>query len=193
MIDAAINHIAGQLNQFLVRSFDLNEDVVVVSNVLEQDGNVAPHINNKLVVFLANIEKDTSPQRLPFQPPAQFVGADRAIVSTPPLYLNLYLMVAAAFSGSNYPEALKFISNAIGFFQRQPVFDHTNTPELDDRINKLVMEMENLNIHDMSNLWGVISGKYLPSVLYKMRMVAIDAGDVRSQVPVMKAPQSFVK
>ena len=190
MIDAAINHIAGQLNQFLIRSFDLHEDIVVVSNVLEQDGNVAAHINNKLVVFLANIEKDTSPLR---QPVAQGAGVDRAVISSPPIYLNLYVMVAAAFSGSNYPEALKFISNAIGFFQRQPMFDHQNTPELDERINKLVMDMENMSLHDMSNLWGVISGKYLPSVLYKVRMVAFDAGDVRSQVPVMKQPESSVK
>ena len=190
MIDAAIQHIAGQLNQYLIRTFDLHEDIVAVSNLLEQDGSVSVHVNNMLVVFLANIEKDTSPLR---QPPSQSVGEDRAVISYPPIYLNLYVMVAAAFSGSHYPEALKFISNAIGFFQRQPVFDHQNTPDLDDRISKLVMDMENLSIHDMSNLWGVVSGKYLPSVLYKVRMVAIDSGDVASQVTIMKTPQSSVE
>ena len=51
MIDAAISHIAGQLNQYLKRSFDLNEDIVVVSNILEQDGSVASNVANKLVMF----------------------------------------------------------------------------------------------------------------------------------------------
>ena len=41
MIDAAITHIAGELNQYLKRSFDLTEDLVVISNILEQDGSVA--------------------------------------------------------------------------------------------------------------------------------------------------------
>ena len=54
MIYAAVSHIASQLNQFLRRSFDLTEDMVVLSNILEQDGTVAPDVNNKLVVFVVN-------------------------------------------------------------------------------------------------------------------------------------------
>ena len=40
MIYAAVSHISSQLNQFLKRSFDLVEDVVVMSNILEQDGTL---------------------------------------------------------------------------------------------------------------------------------------------------------
>ncbi|MCH8292601.1 DUF4255 domain-containing protein, partial [Candidatus Poribacteria bacterium] len=127
MIDSAISHIASQLNQFLKRSFDLNEDIVVISNILEQDGNLASHIDNKLVVFLVNIEKDTVPHR---QPNGNTVGGNRSMISYPPVYLNFYLMFAAHFSGNNYLEALKFISNTISFFQRRPLFDHQNTPDL---------------------------------------------------------------
>jgi hypothetical protein len=57
MIDTAINHIASNENQYLMRAFDLHEDVVVVSNILEQDGAVATHVDNKIVVSLVNIEK----------------------------------------------------------------------------------------------------------------------------------------
>ena len=57
MIDTAISHIAGELNLFLKRSFELDEDVVVVSNILEQDGSVASHVNNKIVVSLVNLRK----------------------------------------------------------------------------------------------------------------------------------------
>ncbi len=183
MIDSAISHIVGQLNQYLRRSSDLTEDIAVISNILEQDGNLASNIDNKLVVFLVNIEKDTVPNR---QPNGSMVGKDRSVISYPPVHLNLYLMFAGNFGGNNYLESLKFISNTISFFQRNPVFDHQNTPDLDGRIDKLVMDIENLDIRDLSNLWGILSGKYLPSVLYKVRMATFDSGDVRGQVPTLK-------
>ena len=180
MIDSAISHIAYQLNQFLRRSFDLTEDIVVISNILEQDGNVASHVDNKIVISLINIEKDTFSHR---QPNGSSPGVDRSLIGYTPVYLNLYLMFAGNFSGNNYLESLKFISNTISFFQRRPVFDHQNTPDLDPRIDKLVLDIANLDIRDLSNLWSVLSSKYLPSILYKVRMVAFDSEDVMTQVP----------
>jgi hypothetical protein len=187
MIHAAVSHIASQLNQFLKRSFDLNEDVVVLSNIMEQDGTLAPNINNKLVVFLVNVEKETASSR-----PGNLGGFERSASSYPPVFLNLYVMVAGNFGCSNYAEALKFLSNTVSFFQRQPVFDHQVTPELDKRINKLALDIENLNIQDLSSLWGILSGKYQPSILYKVRMVAFDSGDVLSQLSPIKGYQGSV-
>lgn len=185
MIHAAVSHIANQLNQFLKRSFDLNEDVVVMSNILEQDGTLAPNISNKLVVFLVNVERETTSA-------LQAKSSDFAQSAStyPPVFLNLYVMIAGHFGASNYAEALKFLSNTVSFFQRQPVFDHQLTPDLDKRIDKLALDIENLNIQDLSSLWGVLSGKYLPSILYKVRMVSFDAGDIRSQLSPIKGVES---
>ncbi|ALP53859.1 hypothetical protein Tel_12335 [Candidatus Tenderia electrophaga] len=185
MIDTAISHIASELNQHLKRSFDLSEDVVVVSNLLEQDGSVAPHANNKIVVSLVNIEKDS----VPFQQQNFASGGGRSIVASPPLYFNLYLMFASYFSGSNYQEGLKFISKTISYFQGQGVFDQHNSPGLDTKINKLILDIENLDMQNLSSLWGMLSGKYLPSVLYKVRMVTYDSGAVKKQAPALTRPQ----
>lgn len=190
MIDAAINHIATSINQQLMRTFGLNEDVVVVSNILEQDGSVAAHVNNKIVVSLVNIEKENVPLNNPGH--AQ-TTAMRRTVSNPPIHVNLYLMIASYFSGGNYQEGLKFISNTIHYLQGQSVFDQQNSPELDRNINKLVMDIHNLDITDLSNLWGVLSGKYLPSVLYKVRMVTVDAGAVKDQTPVISKPDAAMR
>jgi hypothetical protein len=183
MIYASLTHLANHLNQFLRYSFNLSEDIVAVSNLLSQDGTVAPHINNKVVVSLVNVEKDSVAHR---------AGGDarlmRSAIYSPPVYLNLYVIVAANFSGPNYPEALKFISSSISFFQRLPVFDHQTTPDLDSRIEKLMLDIENLKTHELSNLWTVLSGRYLPSVLYKVRMVAFDSGDIIRHVPNIAAP-----
>lgn len=186
MIHTAVSHVANQLNQYLRRTFDLNEDIVATSNIVEQDGTVVSHINNKVVICLINVEKDTVPFR---QRQNGNSSGERTITGPPPLYFNLYLMVIGHFSSNNYSEALKFLSNSISFFQRCPVFDHNNTPDLDKRIDRLVLDIENLNIQDLSNVWGTLGGKYLPSVLYKVRMVAFDAGDIRSQTPTVQEPQ----
>ena len=189
MIYAAVSHLANQLNQFLKRTFELGEDVVVLSNILEQDGSLAPNINNKLVVFLVNVEQDTTSSARPHGA----ASATPSVSTYPPISLNLYVMVAANFNSGNYSEALKFLSNAIGFFQRQPFFDHQSTPDLDKRISKLALSIENLNFQDLSSLWGALSGKYMPSILYKVRMVSFDSGDIRSQLSPIKGFQPSVK
>jgi len=189
MIDSAINHISAELNQHLMRSFRLDEDVVTVSNIVEQDGTVAAHVNNKLVVSLVNIEKDTVPFS---QKNTTNVGVGRTVITSPPIYFNLYLMFASYFGGKNYQEGLKFIANTISFFQSQNVFDQQNSPNLDSGIEKLIMDIENLNINDLSNLWGILSGKYLPSVLYKVRMVTYDSSAVIKQTPTLMKPQTII-
>jgi hypothetical protein len=189
MIAAAVTGIASQLNQSLRRTFKVAEDLVVVSNLTEPDGNMVSQVSNKLALFLVNIEKDGMPYRA--SPPAG-VGIGRAGISHAPVHLNLLVLFAATFSGTNYGESLKFISHTIGFFQSRPVFDHQNTPELDSRIDKLVLDIENLSIADLSNLWGILSGKYMPSVMYRVRVVTIDSGQLVGQVPYVAQPQAGV-
>ncbi|MBP1202721.1 hypothetical protein JOD97_000735 [Duganella sp. 1411] len=188
MISAAINHIALHLNQYLRQAHQLGDDIVVVSNLLSQDGALARDTANKVIVCLVNIEKDTLPQQAP--PAAS--GNGRVGVYGRPLFLNLEIVVAANFGDKNYSEALAFISSAIGFFHHTPVFDHQLTPDLDDRIEKLLLDMENLTHHELSNLWTMLSGRYLPSVLYKMRMISYGDGALIGQAPVVSRPHTSV-
>jgi len=186
MIAEAVTAVAAQLNQSLRRTFSLGEDLLVVSNLTEPDGSVVPLVNNKLVLFLVNVEREA----LAYQPSALSHGAARRMgLSQAPMHLNLMLMFAATFSGSNYPEALKFISHTVAFFQTRPSFDHSNCPDLDGGIERLSLEMEPLSLSDLSNLWGILRGTYLPSVLYRMRMVAIDAGQLSGQAPYVAQPE----
>lgn len=190
MIQAALSHLANQLNAYLKRTNNLAEDVVVISSLVEADGSVGNHANNKLVLLLTNIEKDTMPQR------AGSLGRGfdgRSLVGGQPLYLNLYVMLAANYAGANYAEALKFISKAIGFFQLQPVFDRQSSPDLDPRIERLVLDIENLNIQDLSNLWGLLGGKYMPSVYYRVRMICVSGDSVMAQLPLASKPDSSVR
>ena len=190
MIQAAINHLATQLNAHLKRTNNLTEDIVVVSSLIEADGSAAAHTNNKLILVLTNIEKDTVPQRNGSQ--SSTMGG-RALAASQPLYLNLYVMLAANFSGNNYAEALKFISKAISFFQVHSIFDRHTSSDMDSRIDRLILDIENLNIQDLSNIWGLLGGKYLPSAYYRVRMISLTPDNVVAQLPLSSRPETDVR
>ncbi|MDY6981859.1 MAG: DUF4255 domain-containing protein [Pseudomonadota bacterium] len=182
--------MATQLNAYLKRTNNLTEDIVVVSSLVEADGSPTPQANNKLLLLLTNIEKDTTPKRAGSRG-VSFDG--RALQSTQPLYLNLYVMLAANFAGANYAEALKFISRAIGFFQVHSTFDRQGSPDMDRRIERLVLDIENLSIQDLSNLWGLLGGKYLPSVYYRVRMISVTPDSITGQIPIATRPAPSVQ
>ena len=186
--DVTIDFTSGQLNDALRRAFPSgSEHRVVMCNLHGQDGSVAIEAVEKVVVFLVNVERESVPGS---GPPGGSLS--RSTVRPEPVHLNLMIMVAANYGGKNYDQALKYLSSAVSFFQGRPVFNHQNTPDLDPRIDKLTMEIENLSIADLSNLWGVLSGKYLPSVLYRMRLLSIDTGQVSAQVPRIAQPEARV-
>ncbi|HEY0921266.1 DUF4255 domain-containing protein [Rheinheimera pacifica] len=189
MIAKTLSQLAAQLNRFLRHSFTLEEDIVLVSNLNEADGTVLTQVNNKLALFLVGVEKEAASR---VKTTLLDTGYVRSANSAPPLHLNLYVMLAANFNGTNYSDALTLLSASISFFQRNPLFTHQNLPDLDPAIERLALDMENLNIQDASNLWGMLSGKYLPSVLYKVRMISFDGADIYSQSSLLRKPATDI-
>ncbi|MBN2527981.1 MAG: DUF4255 domain-containing protein [Deltaproteobacteria bacterium] len=185
MINTAIQTITESLNDYLKAEFNLNEEIVVLSNLLEQDGSVTPNLENRIAVFVINVEKDTS--RGPTQS-IQRRDARNVQYGFDPVCINIYLVFAFNFNGRNYEESLKFLSQTIGFFQRHPVWDHHNTPGIDPRVSRLCMDIVNLDIKDLSNLWGVISSKYIPSVIYKIRTFIFESSAIRKKSTAMRDP-----
>lgn len=190
MIDAALGLMAGQLNEHLRRCFQLSEDLAVLSNLLEQNGTLVPLVSNKLVLFLAGVERDTVAHRAP--------GANlglhaQQLTTGAPVYLNLLVMCAANFSGGNYPEALKFLSSAIAFFQSHQVLDQHSAPARAVGLDRLVLSIENLSSSEMHSLWGIHSGRYLPSVLYRVRMIGIDGQQVTGRDTLVHGADAGVR
>lgn len=180
MLDFTIKELANQLNQYLMRNLSLSENIVEVSNIVAPDGSVAANIDNKVILSLCSIERDTATLRAPD-------SAHRSVTLSPPLFLNLYVMVAANFTGKHYADGLRLLSLSIAFFHNKAVFDRSNTPELDPAIDKLVLDIKNLTPHEMSNVWGLLGGRYLPSVLYRIRVVA-PATDLIGRTPLVVDP-----
>ena len=182
LFSLAVSHIANYLNQFLKRQFDLDEDIVVVSNLVNIDGTSPIIIQNKIVISIINVEKDHG-----FKNQRNVVPGNESVgVKSPPLYINFNIIVSANFS--KYSEGLKLLSATSQYFQIQPIFDHQNSPDLDENIHKLILEFENLNLQDLSSLWSIIGGKYLPSVIYKLRTVILNTDNVTGRVELADKP-----
>lgn len=189
VIDRVLGHLATHLNGCYRRHFRVAEDVAVVSNLQEVGGAPVVLSANKVVLFLSGIERDTLAHRATGAAVATGQGIAQA---TPPVYLNLLVMCAANFSGSHYPEALKFLSTAIVFFQANAVFDHQNTPDMDERLERLALNMENLSSQEMHSLWSIHGGRYLPSALFRVRMITLDAGGLRGRDPAVSQADTGV-
>jgi len=177
MIYEALSCLTDEINEYFRIKLKINEEKIVLSSLVNQDGTIAIQGENKIVVTLVNIEKETAtstPQKgiLPF-------------TSAPPLNLNAYVLFSCYFSGNNYPEALRFLSFIIGYFQQKNVFTHSNTPLLSPKIDKLIFEMTDVNPDTLSNMWSTLGAKYMPSVLYKMRTLCFDDSIIREFRPAI--------
>lgn len=158
----------------------MNEEKLVLSGIVNQDGTIAVQGENKILLSLLNIEKETTGMS------NAGTGNLRTLSNVAPaMNINIYVLFSAFFSSNNYSEALRFLSFIIGYFQYKSVFTRSNTPKLDPKIGKLLFEMENLSVENLSNIWSTLGAKYMPSVVYKIRMLTFDESVVREFRPAV--------
>jgi hypothetical protein len=174
MIHVAVEHIINELNAYL--SVKISESSKAVQNtLLKQDGTPQNNIEDKIVVSLVNVEEE----RIAKDPNTFKKRVDGTLeVINPEIKLNLYLLFVA-YAPSDYNEALKMISYVIGFFQKKNIFTGSNAPGLDPRIANMNMELFTLNFEQQNHLWGSLGAKYLPSVLYKLRIIPVADEEIK--------------
>jgi Pvc16 N-terminal domain len=176
MIDKALDFICTQLNVYLQAKLSLlpTEDAIILSNI-SQLNETQPNSSGEgqdpqnAFVSLINIEED----RISKSPENFIRNLDGSVTyKNPKIYLNLYLLFAANLS--SYSESLKRLSYIIQFFQYQNVFTSLTTPSIPDDIDELILDLISLSYQDLNNLWGILGSRYLPSVMYKMRLITIN-------------------
>jgi len=159
MISNVLSVVSDKLNENLRNRFSQSGSLVVVSSLNDLDQEDSSKAQNKLLVTLTNIEQERT--------------SHISRTAKKPLNVYLYLLLSSNFQPANYQEGVRLLSSAVSFFQYNSVLNHQNTPDLEGPVEKLVFEIVNLNIQELSQIWGIHGGKYLPSVLYKVRMVTI--------------------
>lgn len=184
VLQAVLEIVSSRLEDYFQTSDPSPESWVTLSNLTDQDGQPYEATRNKIVVYLANLQQDTT---ISTWNPATPIPGNRFGIGQPTVFINLYLLFYANFQGSNYPQGLGMISQTIQFFQENPVLNHQNLPDLPVKVEKLAFELTNLDGIGLSYLMGLAGVKYLPSVYYKVRMIPFQSRVIQEQVSGIQA------
>ena len=68
------------------------------------------------------------------------------------------------------------------FFQSSLIFTPETHPELDPSIKRLTFEIFNIPVQELSHIWSGIGAKYVLSIVYKVRMISIQQGEIKEEI-----------
>ncbi len=185
VIDAALSLTVSKLNGHLSGRFGAPEDIAVLAPLTDPDGKVSELTRNRLALFITNISEDSVPRR------GQGRGAPLAgfTAGVDPLHLDVYAMLAASYDANIYGEGLKMLSAALMYFQSYPMMTPQNTPNMPKGMQQLSFEISNLRVEEMGQMWGNLGGRYVPSVMFKIRTVTLTSGAITSLKPAIRKPR----
>jgi hypothetical protein len=154
-------------------------NVVDLKSIVLPNGNINITDTTHVTVMLVNVEEERREGKQSYYVPT----ADKKYLRlNPPTEIDLFILFVA--NNSDYPTALRDLSDVIEFFQSNSVFDSQKYPSLNasvtDPINKtwqlidrLVFKLVSLTFEQQNNLWGMLSSKYMPSAVYRVKMLTV--------------------
>ena len=183
MIDNALILLRDELIAYFER-VNNPTDVVIENIAFLNDAQSNENLTDSVVITLVNIEEEATLKNV-----SQYRRNPQGRIDyeQPPIFINLYLLLTANFSGTRdgYLSALTRLSGILKFFQNRQSFTLGNSPnsnvaqnapadELDDlRGMKLLVEFHTLTFEQVNHLWGSLGGKQIPFALYKARLVRL--------------------
>ncbi len=171
MIYEVLQTLTDNLNVYFRTKLKIQEDKAELSAIINQDGTIALQSENKVLVTLFNIERES-------------FSASPGNVGRQKLSLNIFVIFSCHFSNSNYSEAIRFLDLIITYFEENYTLEVQN---IYDGNNKIKIEIETFNLEKVQNIWSTIGAKYLPSVIYKLRMIVVDSNNVSSFTPAVQS------
>jgi hypothetical protein len=176
MINETLKFLLDEVNQYLSLKLGVNTDPrIILGNVtkaMDTDSGGTNSLSNKGILSLVNVEED----RIAWEH-ENFVKSESGVTyKAPPLHLNLYIVFA--INRTDYTESIKWLAFIIQFFQHQRVFTPLSHPALDPRTQNIVLDLHSMSFEQVNHLWSILGGKYLPSVMYKVRQIMLDEGAV---------------
>ena len=135
------------------------EDIALSDKSVDGPGDV--ELTNSIIATLVSIEeeavlKNNYPQR---QVGSSFVSEKSAV------FVNIYVLFSANYE--NYRTGLEVMGHVVNFFQARRTFSFTSENEN----LKAVFNLYNIGFENLNNLWTVLGGRYMPSVIYKARVL----------------------
>lgn len=169
MVDILLEEVSIELNDYFNSKSNTSIFRSVVGDISTHDkpsdGGNENDISNSIVVTLISIEEESVMKN---NYPMRTEGSS-TIKEKSYLYINVYILFSANFSV--YDQGLKLISRVISFFQTKKKVSFV----VDEEAFEAIFNLYNIGFENLNNLWTVLGGRYLPSVIYKARILKYQA------------------
>ena len=182
MIQQVLPIIIDELNDYLKSEFNAIEDKAILSSLIDHDGSVAVESGNKIIATLIYIDRDTTSKATAMNQ----LNGNNYLEFAPPISINLTIMFSAMFNKNLYLQALKYIAGVIYFFQNKPLFTAQNTPKLGKSTDRLYFDLVSISPQELMNIYSMLGAKYMPSVVYKMKMLTFSQDNIINEIPAVK-------
>lgn len=193
MLRTTFEFLSDELNAYIKRKDSTNfgnEDVVVVSSLMNPDGTFAVSTEgsdvSKVILTLINLEEDRIADS---QYNYQKVN-DRIQVINPPVNINAFVLFSVF--ANNYSTALRLLSYVMAFFQGRQVFDSDQYPQINakvdadkpwQKVGRLLVTFHSTTFEQQNNLWAALGAKYMPNVIYKIRTISFVDSEPKMETP----------
>lgn len=173
MIHEVLGFLKEQLSQYLRNRESFDEERVVFMDGERTDSVSFP--KNAITPLLINLEEENVMR--PGDPYVQVRRDGTRVGVNPEIRLNLFVLFVSNFA--SYEESLKFLSYVIRFFQSNRVFEHESTPDLSAGVDRIIMELVTMPFTSQNEIWNALRTTYVPSVLYKVKMIVFEDEEPR--------------
>jgi len=165
MIREILDTLKNKLEEYLTAYFNSPEGYVQIGGIPVGSDN-AP---NKLSLSVVNLERETA---MGIGSAYRMDKSQEFVERLPAWYLNMDVLFASV---------LDVLSKVIYFLQQYSVLD------LPDGTHYTI-EMVTLDMQELTNLWSMSGGRYYPSVLCRVRMLAFESDVIQSTARSVKVP-----
>lgn len=175
MIKEVLTILKNKLNDSVngLKDGEQSGDIAVVEDIAKHDNDTSG-LDDKVVITLLNVEEESTLKNRSWYTRTT-VTEDPLLYDmkkqNPPAYLNLYLMIAA--NRNSYDKSLSDISKVIEIFQTNNVLEYIDGHK--KKNFKFRIELHSIPFEQLSYIWGLLGGKVMPSALYKVSVVKIEA------------------
>lgn len=190
MLRTSLEFVSGEIAEYMFLkdpgTYTNRESIVHLSGLTYPDGSSAIDSAKHIMITLAKMEEERLEGKAPY-----YINTsdDKYARKNPAVTLNFYLLFIAC--NKNYSTALRDLSHVVSFFQGSPVFDKKKFPGLNNpsdpawkQVEKLVFYIQPLSFEQENNIWSSMGAKYMPSIMYKVRMLTIASASGEETEPI---------
>lgn len=183
MIDRVLKVLVEEeLNQFLARRQEGSSAAGAKLGLPSLSMNKADGSSEDTVVAsLINLEQE----RIDFN----VSSSTSPLRKNRPQLINAYVLFIA--NHRDYVKALEQLSNTLAFFQSKAVFTPANTPSLSSGIEKVTVEMVNMDLQDLGSFWTSIGNDIPPAAIFKIRSICMTEDMILGELPDITRTEQY--